>query len=189
MSLFEIITITLSFVLGISASHVLWSTACAFRDRRRMRLHWIPLAWAGCIFMVHIQYWFAAYQTDALIDEWSWLSYLILLSLSILLFFAGALILPRDSTQRPESLLEDFRLDGRLGLAPLAAYHALWLPTNWYFYGNYLGIESMINVVLFGLALTALWRMSARVQGVVVIAYAAVFTYASVFLWAPDALT
>ena len=189
MSLFEIITITLSFVLGISASHILWSTACAIRDRRHMRLHWIPLAWAGCIFMVHIQYWFAAYQTNALIEKWAWLPYLILLLLSILLFFAGALVLPRDSRHRPDSLFEDFQTDGRLGLMPLAAYHIAWIPTGWYFYDNAMEFENLVNIALFALVMTSLSTRNERLEAAVIISYAALFIYASVFMWAPDALT
>ena len=109
MSQFEVITLTLSFVLGLSMSHLLWAAAAAVRARDSLRLHWLPFLWASCIFFVHIQYWFAAFTVDTIIDEWSWSWYLQMLALGVLLFASGALVLPSESQQRSGQLIDDFQ--------------------------------------------------------------------------------
>ena len=109
MSQFEVITITLSFVLGLSMSHLLWAAAAAVRARRDLRLRWLPFLWAACIFFVHVQYWFAAFAINTVIDQWTWSWYLQMLALGVLLFASGALVLPSESQQRSGDLLDDFR--------------------------------------------------------------------------------
>lgn len=188
MSQFEVITITLSFVLGLSMSHLLWAVASAIRARKTLELHWLPFAWAAAIFFVHVQYWFAAFSIDLAIDQWTWSWYLQILFLGILLFGSGALILPSESQQRLGRLIDDFREHGRLGLLPLAAYFFLWIPTSYRIDGAVLAPGNFANLILSILVLVAFLVRRRSHQIVAILLFSAVLTWATVFVWAPDAL-
>ena len=76
MSQFEVIAITLSLILGLSASHILWAAASAVRARNEFKLHWLPFVWAVCIFFQHISFFLGGQMIDLRIDSWSWSWYL-----------------------------------------------------------------------------------------------------------------
>ena len=94
MSELELITLTLSLILGLSMAQLLSAGAMAFRARRECRLHWIPLCWATAIFLLHVQFWFVVYDLDSIVPAWTWDWYGPVLLLAVLLFSSGALILP-----------------------------------------------------------------------------------------------
>jgi len=188
MSQFEVITLTLSFVLGLSMSHLLWAAAAAVRARRELRLRWLPFLWAACIFFVHVQYWFAAFAIDAIIDQWTWSWYLQLLTLGVLLFASGALVLPSESQQRSGDLLDDFKENGRLGLIPLVGYHLLWLPTAYRIDQATFEAGSYANLALAALAFIGFTAKRTSVQWVSVVAFGLIVVWASVFVWTGGSL-
>ena len=188
MSQFAIVTLTLSFVLGLSMSHLLWAAAAALRARKHLRLHWLPFLWAACIFFVHVQYWFAASAIDAAIGEWTWSWYLHMLGLAVLLFASGALVLPSESQQRSGNLLDDFQEHGRLGLIPLAAYHLLWLPTAYRMGQATLEAGNLANLALAALAVIGLTTRRSAAQWATVTAFGLVIVWASVFVWTGGSL-
>lgn len=188
MSQFEVITITLSFVLGLSMSHLLWAAAAAVRARRDLRLHGLPFLWAACIFFVHVQYWFAAFAVNTMISEWTWWWYLQMLALGVLLFASGALVLPSESQQRAGDLLKDFQEHGRLGLIPLAGYHLLWLPTAYRLDQATFEAGNYANLALALFAILGLTSKRVSVQWASAAAFAVVIVWASVFVWTGGSL-
>jgi hypothetical protein len=188
MSQFELITLTYSFVLGLSMSHLLWAAASAVRARNELQLHWLPFAWAAGIFFVHVQYWFAAFAIDMVVQEWTWSWYLHLLGLGVLLFASGALVLPSASEQRVGSLIEDFREHGRLGLIPLAAYFFLWIPTSYRIDRATFDAGNIANLILTLLVLLAFRARKMSIQTLIMLFFALVLTWATVFVWAQDAM-
>jgi hypothetical protein len=188
MSQFEVVTLTLSFVLGLSMSHLLWAAAAAVRARNQLRLHWLPFLWAACIFFVHVQYWFAAFAIDRVIDEWTWSWYLQMLGLGVLLFASGALVLPSESQQRSGDLLDDFQEHGRLGLIPLAAYHLFWIPTAYRMDQATFEAGNYANLALASFAVIGLTAKRVSVQWASGAAFALVVVWASVFVWGGGSL-
>lgn len=188
MSQFEVITLTLSFVLGLSMSHILWAAAAAVRARRHLRLHGLPFLWAACIFFVHVQFWFAAFAIDKIIDPWTWSWYLQMLFLGVLLFASGALVLPSESQQRSGDLFEDFQEHGRLGLIPLAGYHLLWLPTAYRMDQATFEAGNYANLALALFAVIGLTSKRASVQWVSAAAFGLIVVWASVFVWTGGSL-
>jgi hypothetical protein len=71
MPAFELITITFSFVLGLGVARILASVGFVLRHRGAQSLHWVPLSVAGCIFLLHVQFWFALINLDVLLPQWS----------------------------------------------------------------------------------------------------------------------
>ncbi len=188
MSQFGIVTLTLSFILGLSMTHILWSAASAVRARKMLTLHWGPLIWAACIFFLHVQYWFNALTIDLIIEEWSWAWYLTVLLLAVLLFASGALILPTDLHQRSGQLLDDFREHGRLSLLPLAAYCVLQIVTSVPLGSSPFVIGNLVQMVLTVLALLAFFSKRSMVQSVTALLFLVLEIWATVFLWSRDAM-
>jgi hypothetical protein len=183
MTQFEVVTITLGFVLGLSMSHILWSAASAVRARHELDLDWVPFVWAGCVFLMHVGYWPFVYTVDLVIDQWTWWWYLHVLFLAVLLFASGALVLPSEEKQRLGSLANDFDEHGRLGLIPLALYCWLNVPTSVWL-GNTVFVTG--NYAIFGLGAVALIAFSSKrrvVQRVAALLFAVVEIWAMVFLW------
>lgn len=193
MTLFEIITITLSVILGLSMGHILWSTVALIRAREEVQLHWLPLSWAAGIFLQHSFYWFAAYSISLKIDDWTWAWYLQLLLLAILLFAAGAMILPTES-KPVENLLQDFEKHGRLALIPLAAHQLLWFPTNFRandamsFPRDLLIPGNLVNIILILFIAIGFRTKSTTVHGIAVSVFLLVLIWAQSSLWSQDVL-
>jgi hypothetical protein len=179
----------LSVILGLSMSHILWTGASAVRARRELKLHWLPFAWAACIFLQHAHFWFSALSVDLSLDGWSWTWYLQFLLLAVLLFAAGALVLPSDSS-RTDDLLEDFRAHGKISLVPFVLYQLVWIPTNFRAGGStelihLLDPGNLANLILITLLVIAFFAKRTFVHAVVVLLFALVLTWAQAFVWSP----
>ena len=189
MSQFELVTITLSFVLGLSMTHILGSAASAVRARKELVLHWLPFAWAGCIFLLHVQFWVAARDIDVNIDSWTWSWYLNALLLAVLLFASGALVLPTESQQRQGALLEDFQEHGRLSLIPLAIYCFSWVPTSMRLGPSPFVSGNLAIMALSALALMGFLSRRPLVRSGTVLLFAAIQIWAMIFVWAGAGLS
>ena len=105
MDSFRWIAVALSMILGLGITRLLASFVAVFRSRNRSRLDWIPLAWAFCIFIFHLQFWWAINELPGLVHIWTLSTFLALVGLTLLLFISAALILPYDELEEEESLL------------------------------------------------------------------------------------
>ncbi len=134
MSAFEYFSVALSFVLGLGLTRLLLGALYVFRARGRQTVHWVPVVWAASIFLFQIQYWWAVFELNTLIEVWTHGVFATLLGMTLLLFVAGALILPASDDQAKDDLFEYFREDGRWALIALSAYGAASIWTNWYLF-------------------------------------------------------
>lgn len=131
MDSFRWIAVALSMILGLGVTRLLSAMVAVFRSRHRVRLDWIPLAWAGCIFMWQLQYWWAVIELPSLIHVWTLPKFLTLIFLTLLLFVAAALVLPPDELKERDSLWDSFERDGRWALVALSLYFMLALFADW----------------------------------------------------------
>jgi hypothetical protein len=150
---FELVALGLSFILGLGITQLLSSVVAAFRARRQSRIHWMPLVWALCVFVLQLQYWWAIFGLRTLVKVWTFAHFGTLLVLALTLFVAGALMLPDRRAQPGQSLLCYFTGEGRWAVAAQAAYHIEALVANATLFGVGLG-ESANLPVWVGLALT-----------------------------------
>ena len=134
MTAFEYFSVALSFVLGLGITRLLLGALYVFRARGRQTVHWVPVVWAATIFLFQIQYWWAVFELNTLVEIWTHGVFATLLGMTLLLFVAGALILPASDDQAKEDLFEYFREDGRWALIALSAYAAASIWTNWYLF-------------------------------------------------------
>jgi hypothetical protein len=188
MSQFEVVAITLSLILGLSMSHILWSAASAIRARESLELHWIPFGWATWIFLLHVQFFIAARSIDLALDSWTWSWYLNVLLLAVLLFGGGAMILPSEPSQRSGPILEDFAKHGRLSLLPLSAYCLLHVPTSMRLGESPFVLGNLTIIALSLIAGVAFVSHRRTVQVSAVISFGVIMVWAMVFLWARTAL-
>lgn len=184
MSELEIITLTLSLVLGLSVAQMLGAVATAIRARHENPLHWIPLCWAGAIFLFHIQFFFAVFGLDQTVGAWTWDWYGHVLLLAVLLFLSGALILPTRDRDLTSGLLDDFKTHGRLALIPVSLYLLLWMPLNVRSgEGPWLSSANAADVALGIIAAVAFSNRATRVRAVATLAYLSVTAWGVFVVW------
>ena len=172
MTAFEFFSVALSFVLGLGLTRLLLGGLHTFRARRRQKPHWIPITWAVSIFIYQVQYWWAIFELNSLIDAWTHGRFVTLLSLAMLLFVAGALILPTSANDEQDALIDYFDDDGRWALLALTAYSALALWANWYLFAAPPLSATGLFVIAFSLiSLTAFLTSDRRILGVLTVTY------------------
>jgi hypothetical protein len=189
---FEIVLISLSIILGLSMGHMLWTAAAVVRYREQVELDWLPFAWAACIFLQHAHFWFSAFSVNLDIGTWTWTWYLQILAHAVLLFAAGALVLPTEA-QLTGALRVDFEKHGRLALIPFVAYQLLWFPTNFRAdqdvsqFIDLLRPGNLANFILIALLITGFRAKKRVLQSATVITFGLVLAWASTFAWAQNA--
>lgn len=176
MSQFEIIAITLSFIVGLGIAQLLTSFGEAVRSRIEHPLHWMPFAWGIPILLLSVQYWFALFDLDSTIGDWSWFWYLQMLVLAMVLFMAATLILPPRESTAQGGLLKDFTTHGRFSLLALIAYLLGWIPANTVMNnGNVLDLANLANAAMAVATLIAYRSTSNRIWIVSTVVFYVIF--------------
>ena len=172
MTAFEYFSVAFSFVLGLGVTRLLLGFLQVFRMREQLRPHWIPLAWGTSIFIYQIQFWWAVFELNTALAQWTHSAFITLIRHTLLLFVAGALVLPVQVQSRHDRLIDYFDEDGRWSILALAAYAALSFWTNWSLFGT--SPLSRIGVIVSSILVLALVGFFARarwLQGAVAIAF------------------
>lgn len=95
MTAFEYLAVLISIVLGLGATELLAGVQRLAHARDRVRFHWLPLTWAGLVFVALVQWWWAAFGLRHQAD-WNFFSFLLILLVPVLLYLAAALVLPAE---------------------------------------------------------------------------------------------
>ena len=159
MSGFELVTITFSFVLGLGVAQILSAAASAVRERHDHPLHWKPFLFAFCIFVLHVQFWFALVIVDSFLDKWNWTVYSVLLFLAITIFLSGATVLPSPGSSRSSNLIEDFDARGKISLICFALYFIGWIVVAIMFWS-----ERFISLVIANFVMATTSVIAYRAQ-------------------------
>jgi len=141
---FTVLVTVLSMVLGLSITRILLGLITVFRIRRTARPDWVALAWAFTLFLFQLQFWWALNDLSTIKKEFSFGEFLLLVSLTLALFTAAALILPSRSEDELDGLQVYFEQDGRYALLAICTY---------------LGLGSVINIVFFRASAFQLWAV------------------------------
>lgn len=186
MDTFEFISVALSFVLGLGVTHQLSALVRVFLARKRMRADWIPILWAISVFVMMIQYWWAIFELSD-VDVWPVHHFMFFMALALLLFLAGALVLPTPLFDEADDLGQLFEEHGRWGLAVLVVYGVTVLFGNAVFWEaspfSAVGVSLMVLIVLPPAALVTRRRST---RGLMTLAYF-VGTLISAWLASPAA--
>jgi hypothetical protein len=90
---FAYLSVMISIILGLAAAHVLGSIARVVNHRERIVMYWPSLVWAGTLFLLVAQLWWADASLRTY-TTWSFGAFLVLLAQLALLYLLCALILP-----------------------------------------------------------------------------------------------
>jgi hypothetical protein len=134
MDTFRWISVVFSMIIGLGVARLLASAAAVFRARRHARLDWLPLLWAALIFFQLLSFWWSLEELSSIIPEWTFVAFLLVVSLTITLFLAATLVLPPSELEEGLSLRRFFEQDGRFGLLALAAFNGLAVLVNHIFW-------------------------------------------------------
>lgn len=129
MTHFEYLMVALSFVLGLAVTVLLTSLVVAFRLRRKSQMSWLPFAWAAYLLVIDFEVWWEIFGVASM-ESWHVGAFILLLLLALLLFAAGALVLPTGIGEYPEDLDEYFQEDGRWGVALIALFEVVAVVAN-----------------------------------------------------------
>lgn len=184
MSRFELVTVTYSFVLGLGIAQLLSSVSRVIRERRERSLHWLPLAFAAAIFAFHVQFWFALFNLEQVIETWTWPLYGSLLSLGVVLFLSGGLVLPGPGTATNDDLLTDFQARGRTSLGFVVAYLVGWIPLNAFFEGSWVTWGVAFNLFPAAALAIAWLAKTWRLQIIGSVLFLVLQAYGLVYQWA-----
>ncbi len=107
------------------------------------------------------------------------------MSFALLLFVAGALILPTSSDHERQSLFEYFDQDGRWALLAMSAYCALSMWVNWFlFKSSPISTIGALVVALGSVSLAAILSRNRRTLGALAVVFL-VMTLSAYFVLAP----
>ena len=161
--IFNYVSAILMLVIGLGLTHLLGDLVYAFRDRKRTTIHWIPFAWAGIIFAEQMQFLWAIYELHDLVIKWTALDFMLMLALSLLLFVAGALVVPRDNEDGTDGWIL-FLENGRWSLALLILYDVLAYITNLVMFGESpFSLGNISNLVLAVLLVSNFFSRSKKI--------------------------
>lgn len=93
MTPFEYLSVLISIVLGLGLTELLSGLQRLVHARDRVELHWLPLVWSALVFVILVQWWWAAFGFRGQ-AEWNFVSFLLILMVPVLLYVAAALVLP-----------------------------------------------------------------------------------------------
>jgi len=92
---FSYLAVLLSIVLGLGLTQILTAAGRIVRQRDSIRIHWLPILWAGILFIIYLQVWWAMYGMRFRRD-WSFFSFAVALAQIAALYIMAALVLPEE---------------------------------------------------------------------------------------------
>ena len=162
MTPFEYVTAAILLILGLGITGLLGALLETLRAHQTIRLDWIPLTWAVLIFLAQMQFLWASYELNGLIRVWRVSTFALMIGLALLLFAAGALVLPRDVRVHQDNGFETFRQDGRWALVALGVYFAAGFGVNPLLFG--MPVFDPLNIAALVLGLVALATFFAKTR-------------------------
>jgi hypothetical protein len=149
MEAFRWVTVIVSIILGLGLTRILTSAISVFRARKRASLDWLPLVWAGTIFLQQIGFWWSLDELSKLVPHWSLGAFLFLVCLVLSLFIAAALILPSHDMVKGESLRDYFQMDGRWALMAVCGFNTLAIFANIVFWHSaIISLDTGLNFIV-----------------------------------------
>lgn len=82
-----------SVIIGTSMAQILTAVGNIIQGDKPIKPYWIHAGWVLFIFLLHIFLWFSAWQF-ATIQVWTLLSFLLFLTVPVILFVASVIALP-----------------------------------------------------------------------------------------------
>ena len=95
MDAFSYLSVLLSIILGLGLTQLLTASSRLIRYRACVRIDWLPVLWATVMLVVYVQVWWAMFGLRQ-IRDWTFVSFLVVLTQTVTLYMMAALALPED---------------------------------------------------------------------------------------------
>ena len=121
MNVSEHLLVLVSIIIGLAITELLTGVRQLVRARKRIRLHWLPLAWAGFVVLALVQAWWAQL---AQAERWgsNFFVFVFILLNPVVVYLAASSLLP-DPTEMDETTdLLDYYFEGRVWVFGLFAF-------------------------------------------------------------------
>ena len=143
---------------------------------------------AALVLAFMIQFWFALFVVDSFLDSWNWAVYIVLLILAIIIFLAGATVLPAPASQRSTDLIDDFNSRGKISLLFFAAYFLGWDVLAVMFWRPRMELLAGVNIAMAALSVAAYVVERQRIRSLLHGALIALTIYGMIYVWATPSL-
>jgi len=173
MEAFRWTGIVLSMILGLGVTRLLISAVEVFKSRQTTDISWMPIAWALCIFLTQVQYWWAIFELPAIVQVWTFWHFLLFIFMTLLLFVSGTLILPNSELKEKEAFNKSFEYNGKWALVTLSGYSTVASISDWMLWRSqfsYVGMAEMACITL--LPILFLLSTSYRIRAFMLLLYA-----------------
>jgi hypothetical protein len=165
MDTFHPMATVLSMVLGLGVTRLLLSAVTVFRTRKTSAVDWVPLAWATSLFLTQLEYWWAINQLPTTRPEFSFLDFVSLVVLTLMLFVASALLLPSRPEDEEGGLRAYFEGEGRYALLAMATFTAMGFAANLVFFSAPLwSLWALMDVPMLALLLIGFFGKARRIR-------------------------
>ena len=114
MDAFSHLSVLISIILGLAITQLLQGFRGIVLARARVRVYWVPVAWAFIVLLVCIQSWWAMFGLRQ-VRSWSFVSFSAVLLQVLAIYMQAALVLP------------DFGGDATLDLRAHYYDHVRWI--------------------------------------------------------------
>lgn len=176
MDSFSQIAAVVSIIIGLGMTRLLSGGIVLFRGRHRSRVDWIPLVWAGILFLVIVQFWWSVNHIPPGFSGWSIESVVALSLLTCLLFVSAALLLPQSEADQATDLAQFFENEGRWSLLFFALYNLATIAANGFFFGaDVRQLWAALSLIEVALPLVAFFTPTRRVRAITTLGAAVVF--------------
>lgn len=165
MHSFQWIQGALGIITGLGMTRIAISVVNCMIARRQVKLDWIPFAWAGCIFILLLQFSWNLVALDGIVTNWRFSTFLSLLLFILNLFLAAALILPNSESQAGSDLQSWYDTHGRWAMPFIMAYAMLAYPFNWYFMHDG-PLDNPASIIIASIAAAALFTKSRKILSI-----------------------
>ncbi len=166
----EHLLVLVSIIIGLAITDLLTSVRQLVRARRRVRLHWLPLAVAGIFFLGLVQFWWAFFRiVQAEIWSTNFFAFLLLLLMPVLLYLATSSLLPDPAEMDETTSLLDYYMEGRVWVFGLLALNILVILLSETIRGDPpWNVRGAFRIVFASIYLLLAWSRSVRVHTIVV---------------------
>jgi hypothetical protein len=100
---FDYLSVLISIVLGLGLTELLSNVHRLIQARDRVTFHWLPLLWSGLIFVMLVQWWWAAFGLHRQL-EWNFFFFLLILLIPVLMYLTAASVLPTIEPEKTYDL-------------------------------------------------------------------------------------
>ncbi|MDQ2908160.1 MAG: hypothetical protein M3R44_02290 [Candidatus Eremiobacteraeota bacterium] len=96
MTAFEYLSVLFSIIMGLALANLLGASARLMHARERVKVYWPALVWAGLLFVITVQHWWAEFSL-ASVHSWSFAGFVIVLMTPVTLYLLCDLVLPHHT--------------------------------------------------------------------------------------------